>query len=117
VVQIKGNMIEKLLQNPDQPFALADEEAKILLFELGVVDRFKKSDELLTQAVIVNEHLTHRILALHFSGQPDPLENGFQVTCFPRSKVSADKFQDFVSEFRLGTAIYVEGFAGPATNN
>jgi hypothetical protein len=111
-------MIEKLKRNPHEGLAVADDEAKLLCFELGIVDRFKNTDQFRTQVVVFGEHPTHHILALHFSGQPDPSENGFQVSCFPKSKVSPVGFQEIIAKFNLGTqVIYAEGFGGPPINN
>lgn len=111
-------MIEKLERNPHEGLALVDDEAKMLCFELGIVDRFKDFHELRTQIVVFGEHPTHHILALRFSGQPDPSENGFQVSCLPKSKVSTAKFAEIITGYNLGSdVIHAEGFGGPPINN
>jgi hypothetical protein len=111
-------MIEKLKQHPNDPFAWADDEAKLLCVELGIVNRFKDFNELRTQVVEFGEHPTHHILALRFSGQPDPSENGFQVTCVPKSKVSPAEFQEMTAKYNLGSqVIHRERFGGPPVNN
>lgn len=72
------------------------------------------------QAVIFNEHPMHHILALQYSGQPDPEENGPVALCFPKSQVALLAFLKMAKRF-LGdgspTPDQAEIFGGPRTQN
>jgi hypothetical protein len=112
----------QLEHNPDEEFDLQDEQAKILLFDLGIVDRLKVKDygRIIMQAVVFNEHPTHHILALHHSGHSDSKENGYQALCFPKSKVSLEAFRQVAVRF-IGSSpeppLETQFFGGPPKNN
>jgi len=115
-------MIEKLEGNPHETFEFNDDEAELLLFKLGIVDRFtrKPSPEEATQAVVYREHRTHHILALYYSGQPEKEENGFVALCFPKSKHSQLTFDKMAAKFlnlNSPTVQKVEAFGGPPLRN
>jgi hypothetical protein len=62
-------MIEILEQLPNQFFTFDnDAEVKMLLFEVGIVDKLSKNLSASVQAVIFAEHPTHHIIGMRFVG-------------------------------------------------
>jgi len=116
-------MADKLQNAPDEQFDIDDDaDAKVLLLELGILDKFttKLPSHETTQAVVYREHPTHHILALLYAGHSNPVDNGFFVFCLPRSRFSPEQFQLFADRFLAPTSTNVLGFqafGGPPTNN
>lgn len=99
-------MIEILEQIPDQTIQFDDDEqAKQLLFELGMVDKFLKKPKTKTstntQLVTHFSHPTHYIIAMHFSGHKRPEANGYLVYCLPKSKFTKEQAIESVAS-RMG---------------
>jgi len=116
-------MTEKLKNAPNEQFDIADDtEAKVLLLELGILDRFKNKvpPHETTQAVVYGEHPTHHILAVLYSGHSNPADNGFVVFCLPRTRFSPHQFHLFADKF-LGAApdniVDVQPFGNSPTGN
>ncbi len=87
-------MLNKLQKNPNEVFTISDDnEAKILLLELGLFDQFKNKVEGIdsTNQTVTGECKTHFILALFFTGKTLDTDNGYIVHAFPKSKVSIEQ--------------------------
>jgi hypothetical protein len=86
-------MLEEIKKYPDKMLGLTDDaRAKKLLFELGIIDKFSKSVPGVERPVqaVTGICTTHYILALLFSGQEMPEDNGYVVYCLPKSFYSPD---------------------------
>lgn len=108
---------------PNQFFQFADDkEAKQLLFELGLIDKFSKKpigNDSAAQLVTYGEHLTHFIVAMFFTGKTKPEDNGYVVFCLPKSQYSPERASQFV---RLkmegqGLPVVVKPFSGKSVEN
>ena len=114
---------ERLKQSPDEQIDISDDsEAKVLLLELGILNKFttKLPPHETTQAVVYGEHPTHHILAVLYAGHAKTTDNGFVVFCLPRSRFSPEKFHLFANRFLNPTPTNILGvqpFGGPPTNN
>ena len=98
-----------LLQNPNQYFEISDDnDALFLLIELGLSAQFEQGvKESRTQLVIYDEHTTHWIAAVHLTGKTPPSENGYIVTCIPKSKCDRAGFSRFIQQ-SFGDSVAVE---------
>lgn len=96
-------MIEKLTVAPDEQIDLSGDEAEMLLFELGILDRFSTQfkKQSLETAVTFAGHETHRILGIRYTDKSDPYKNDFVAFCFPKSKVTDEEFQKVASQFTI----------------
>lgn len=95
-------MIEELIQSPDKTFHITDnKQAKMLLCELGLIDKFPGKFPAVSNPieVVIADCETHCILAFLFSGRKKRADNGYLVHCLPKTKVSLAKFARFVSGF------------------
>jgi hypothetical protein len=88
-------MNERLQAALNDEVQLIDEEAGILFFELGFIDKFKRpvSSEITRQVIFFTQHLTHWIIAICHSGNSDPSKARFEAMCFPKIKVTLLTFQ------------------------
>ncbi|HZF01606.1 MAG TPA: hypothetical protein VE344_06880 [Methylomirabilota bacterium] len=95
-------MIEILEQMPNQFFQFADDkEAKQLLFELGMIDKFTPKPNFkpsTTQILTESNHPTHFIAAMYFAGKTNPTDNGYLVFCLPKSQFSPEQAMAFVQK-------------------
>jgi len=102
-------MIERLQKNPNQLFQFSeDSEAKVLLFELGLIDKFSKGVQNIasTNQVVTGLCPTHYILAMFFTGKTIQSDNGYLVYAVPRSQVSPKQMGDFMSQIMAKLKIY-----------
>jgi hypothetical protein len=86
-------MIENLIANPDRLFHFLDNnEAKTLLSELGMIDKFSidSSGAEETIETITGEMQTHYVLAGHQKGHPKEQANAYVVLCIPKTQYSSD---------------------------
>ena len=82
-------------------------QIKALTIDLGIEERFTTApagSQPTCQAVHFNEHQTHFILIVRYSGYDDPKENGYRACCLPKSKYSIDQFMEF-SKKLLGPSV------------
>lgn len=93
-------MLEILSQNPHKMVTVEDDkEAKTLLFELGLIDKFSKNPLLgasTAQAVTHGDHPTHFVFAMLFLGKTAKQDNGYLVYCLPKSQYPPSKAMEFV---------------------
>jgi hypothetical protein len=83
-------MIENVIANPDQLFHFLDNnEAKTLLSELGMIDKFS-IDSSGAEETITGEIQTLYVLAGHRKGHPNEQANGYVVLCIPKTQYSPD---------------------------
>jgi hypothetical protein len=116
-------MIEILNQMPGQFFQFSDDgEAKIMLFELGLIDKFSikpPHGQSTAQFVTYGEHPTHFIFAMLFVGKTKKEDNGYVVFCLPKSEYSSESAMKFVHSKLKGQGVPVGGnlFSGNSSQN
>lgn len=116
-------MIEILNQMPSQFFQFADDaEAKTILFELGLIDKFSIKppyNQSTAQSITYAEHPTHFIFAMLFLGKTKKEDNGYVVFCLPKSEYSPEDAMKFVHQKLEGQGIPVAGntFNGNSSQN
>jgi hypothetical protein len=92
-------MIEVLDKNPNQFFEFDDdEEAKGLLLELGLIDKFanQRPQEQASTQIVNAETRTHYIIATLFLGNPVPTDNGYLIYAAPKSQFSLARMGEFM---------------------
>lgn len=91
---------EKILNSPDEFFQIADNnEAKALLFELGIIDKFAKNQGgtgKATVQAITGDLRTHYVLAMFCEGNPLESDNGYVVFCIPRTQRSPAEMNEMM---------------------
>ena len=99
-------MIEILEQMPNQLFQFDDDdEAKRLLFELRMIDKFTPRPNIkpsTTQVLTEANHPTHFIFAMYFAGKTNPTDNGYLVFCLPKSQFSPEQAMAFMQQKMAG---------------
>lgn len=116
-------MIEILNQMPSQFFQFDDDsEAKTILFELGLIDKFSIKPPFApstAQFVTFGEHLTHFIFAMLFVGKTKQEDNGYVVFCLPKSEYSPESAMKFVQSKLEGQGVPIAGnlFSGNSSQN
>lgn len=96
------NILDILAKDPDQAVEVAnDKDAKMLLCQIGIAGAFSDertlSDRPTVQICGFDGHRTHFIIALLFSGLPFKKDNGYLITCAPRSAFDPkDSTEDIV---------------------
>jgi len=101
-------MIEKLTKNPDQLFEITDDsEAKLLLTQLGLVDKFRKKVPGVESSnqIATGTCKTHYILALYFTGKTVETDNGYLVYAVPKSEVSVDQMIQYTAAILTGVGM------------
>jgi hypothetical protein len=96
-------MTSKYLQShPREQFHIDDDEtAKLLLFDLGILNDFKENPlpTATTQSILsMTAHPTHYILSILYQGRTKPGDNGFIVWCEPKCNMDASRFQTLARE-------------------
>jgi hypothetical protein len=103
-------MIEYLHNNPDRHFYLNnqnDAEARLLLEELGMLERFqaKSKDAPSPDQVAIGECPSHYIIAILFTDDPDPDKNGILIFAFAKNQISPDHMRGLlrgiIIDFRI----------------
>jgi hypothetical protein len=119
-------MIEHLHSNPDKHFYINnqnDAEAKLLLGELGMLGDFeeKSPDRPSPDQVAIGECLSHFIVAILFTDDPDQGKNGFLVFAVPKRQTPPRQMrallrgiiEDFkISNFEVTDAMFSEADGG-----
>lgn len=86
--------MKPLAQTPGEIVEIRDDDdAKALLLELGMLDKFPKpanANRSWVSRVAYPEHPTHWISATRFGGFVNPSENGYAVVCLPKSHFSME---------------------------
>ncbi|MGD1088953.1 MAG: hypothetical protein ABR955_09560 [Verrucomicrobiota bacterium] len=104
-------MIEILEQMPNLTFFFEkDDEAKTVLFEMGLIDKFSQEppySQSTIQAVSYSEHATHFIIGLLYLGKTKPEDNGYLVYCLPKSQYSLQKAIQFRERILQGQGVSV----------
>ena len=123
-------MLKILEKIPNESLTILDDtEAKMLLFELGLITRFTPKPSNVpkgrpsAQVVRYTEHTTHFILALLILGYPKEELNGYGIVCFPKSQMPLARFNEFAERclkllkpVKAGL-VAVQGFFGQAQDN
>ena len=116
-------MIEILNQMSSQFFQFDnDKEAKTVLFELGLIDKFSIKPpyaQSTAQFVTYGEHPTHFIFAMLFVRKTKKEDNGYVVFCLPKSEFSPESAMKFVRSKLEGQGVPVAGnlFSGNSSQN
>jgi hypothetical protein len=94
-----NKIIGKLARQPNEYHEFEHNgQIKALAIDLGIESQFAAAPigtQPTCQAVHFNEHETHFILVVRYSGYEDPKENGYRACCLPKSKYSIDQFVEF----------------------
>lgn len=83
-----------LASNPDEPRCIADDvEAELFLDELGILGQLLEKVKCAPSHsapwavhLFFSDHPTHWIIANHLSGLRPPGDNGYIVSCIPKSR-------------------------------
>ena len=98
---------------PCQFFQIDDDaEAKTILFELGLIDKFSIKPpyaQSTAQFVTYRDHPTHFIFAMLFVGKTKKEDNGYVVFCLPKREYSPESAMKFVHNKLEGQGIPVAG--------
>ena len=97
-----------------------DAEAKAIMLEYDVLDQVSRqtnSDDTIS-ACIVENHPTHWLMCCRFWNNPNPAENGFALTAYPKAAVDRLTVQQKLHELLFGgTRVEVRPFFPGATQN
>lgn len=92
------NLFTTLAKNPDDAVAVQDDKrARACLYQLRISEVFsndRKLSERPTVQICGIDHLTHFILVFLFSGCSAKKENGYVVTCAPKSAFAPSEIID-----------------------
>src|ERR1700722_8370897 len=105
-------MIEKLQKNSGEMFQISnDDEAKVLLMELGLIDRFSKIVKGVssTNQFVTGICQTHYILGFLFTGKTVETDNGYLVYAVPRSKFSSQKMKEMTVQIMAALGVMSNG--------
>lgn len=88
---------DKLTRNPNEIFEFHHNgQIKDFLIELNVESKFNAEKEGEQQQVIQHEeHPTHFILILRWSGYAHRQDNGYYVWCLPKRKFTVEQFYEY----------------------
>lgn len=81
-----------------------DHDAKALLLQLGVLDKFSQRGPLAdkwSEALHFTTHPTHWVLARLYTGFKNPADNGYVVQCFPKSRFSIEQMKQIAAKATL----------------
>jgi hypothetical protein len=102
-------LLKRLQQHPDDFVDIGDDaEARTLLLEAGLIDKFAKEPpstpwfELLTYA----DHPTHWLIGMLFRGFVDAKDNGYIVRCYPRSQFSEAQMKPILDSLKHSVTPY-----------
>jgi hypothetical protein len=99
-------IVKPLTETPDEVRTIRDDaDAKILLVQLGIIDKFSKPPGLAKGAVTLchSDHPTHWIVATRFFGHPKTTDNGFDVICCPKSRFSPADMDTVLADIKTQT--------------
>jgi hypothetical protein len=80
-----------------------DEDAKVLLLECGILDKFQKRGPLAeewAETLTYADHPTHWIIATRFTGFALASDNGFHIMCYPKSHISLQEANRILQEWK-----------------
>ena len=77
-----------------------DARCKTLFDRLGILGCFSTSTTPSLSLVRYREHGTHWIVGMLWSGYPHQQDNGYQVFCLPKSRITEQRMERF-AEFIL----------------
>jgi hypothetical protein len=105
--------VKPLSEQRDQVVIIRDDlDAKVLLVELGIFEKFSKRGDLAeswAQILTYSDHPTHWIIATWFTGSDDPVEDGFDIACYPKSLYSESMMDVVLAKF--SKQIFPQGVA------
>ena len=82
--------MKPLSKSPNEIVEISDDtDAKALLVQLGVINKFPESPNLSepwAARVGYADHPTHWIMATLFTGFPNAIDNGYVIYCLPKSQ-------------------------------
>lgn len=91
---------------PDFPpfciFSLDDAQIKSILVKLGLPEGFEPLPDLgrlRIRVVVYGRHPTHWFLFALFAHAPNPVDNGYTLEGFPKSRYNASAFLDCIRHF------------------
>jgi hypothetical protein len=103
---------------------LDDTDAKTLLIQFGLLDKLLEFGrqpglaEPRADTIHYTDHATHWIIGIRYRGYASADQNGYAVTCLPKSVYSFDQFRAFERDRLRGVPIDLEesGWLRPPQN-
>jgi len=79
-----------------------DREIETFLEELGILQNLEAMNLSMPgmKCVIHVRHQTHWIVAILYCGHKNPLDNGYALHCFPKSKYDASEPHKFIANLK-----------------
>jgi hypothetical protein len=95
--------MKPITDTPDEVRRIADNtDAKLFLTQLGLLDKLLElavrpegvsPSKPWGSRLYLSNHITHWIIADYYCGYANPADNGFLITCIPKSQCSPDEFR------------------------
>lgn len=73
-----------------------DEQCKLMLASLGLLERFLHSKTPNFSIVASDEHAAHYIIGVLWSGHPRAEDNGYAVYCMPKSQTTPEEMRAYM---------------------
>ena len=89
-----------------------DAKCKAFMAELGMLEPFTRAHDPNLSVLTFNNHLTHWIIGMLWSGYPKPEHNGYRLVCLPKNQIPEAGAKDGATLSRGGGGL--RGFAATA---
>jgi hypothetical protein len=92
-----------LLDNPGRLFEIDnDDDARCFLLEVGLLGRFVYDNSpSRTRLVTYDEHQTHFVVVLYFTGMASKSDNGYLIYCLPKSRLTPELANAFIENIAI----------------
>ena len=90
---------DDLVNNPGRIFEIDDDDdARRFLLEVGLLGRFTHDNSPSSgrELVTYDEHPTHFVVVLYFTGQAVRSDNGYLIYCLPKNRLTPELANAFI---------------------